>query len=77
VVNIIMRDDFEGFELYGDIQGVQKADEKYDQTVSAIWGWESSDGDTNLVLSAERFERDPVTVRETNAYTDLQDFKAS
>ncbi|MDF1765989.1 MAG: TonB-dependent receptor plug domain-containing protein, partial [Gammaproteobacteria bacterium] len=39
VVNIIMRDDFQGFELYGDIQGVQKADEKYDQTVSAIWGW--------------------------------------
>jgi len=75
VVNIIMRDDFEGFELYGDIQGVQKADEKYDQTVSAIWGWASSDGDTNLVLSAERFERDPVTVRETNAYTDLQDFQ--
>jgi iron complex outermembrane recepter protein len=75
VVNIIMRDDFQGFELYGDIQGVQKADEKYDQTVSAIWGWESSDGDTNLVVSAERFERDPVTVRETNAFSDLQDFQ--
>ena len=74
VVNIIMRNDFEGFELYGDIQGVQKADEKYDATVSAIWGWASDDGDTNLVISAERFERDPVTVRETNAFSDKQDF---
>ena len=77
VVNVIMRDDFQGFELYGDIQGVQKADEKYDATVSAIWGWESSDGDTNFVLSGERFERDPVTIRETNAYSDLQDFQGS
>ena len=77
VVNIIMRDDFQGFELYGDIQGVQKADEKYDQTVSAIWGWESSDGDTNFVVSAERFERDPVNVRETNAFSDLQDFRGT
>lgn len=77
VVNIIMRNDFEGFELYGDIQGVQKADEKYDATVSAIWGWASDDGDTNLVISAERFERDPVTVRETNAFSDLQDFNGT
>ena len=77
VVNIIMRNDFEGFELYGDIQGVQKADQKYDQTISAIWGWASSDGDTNLVLSAERFERDPVNVRETNAFSDLQDFRGT
>lgn len=77
VVNIIMRNDFEDFELYGDIQGVQKADEKYDATVSAIWGWASDDGDTNLVISAERFERDPVTVRETNAFSDLQDFNGT
>jgi len=77
VVNIIMRNDFEGFELYGDVQGVQKADEKYDATVSAIWGWASNDGATNLVLSAERFERDPVTVRETNAFSDLQDFNGT
>jgi len=26
---LYMRNDFEGFELYGDIQGVQKADQKY------------------------------------------------
>ena len=77
VVNIIMRNDFEGFELYGDVQGVQKADEKYDATVSAIWGWASDDGATNLVLSAERFERDPITVRETNAFSDLQDFNGT
>mgnify|MGYP001068248312 CR=1 FL=1 len=77
VVNVIMRDDFQGFELYGDVQGVEAADNKYDATVSAIWGWESSDGDTNLVLSGERFERDPVTIRETNAYSDLQDFQGT
>ena len=77
VVNVIMRTDFEGFELYGDIQGVQKAEDKYDQTVSAIWGWGSADGDTSLVLSAERFERDPVNVTETNAYSDLQDFRGT
>ena len=74
VVNVIMRTDFEGFELYGDIQGVQKADQKYDQTISAIWGRSFNNGDTNVVISAERFTRDPVNVRETNAFSDLQDF---
>ncbi|MXZ33437.1 MAG: TonB-dependent receptor plug domain-containing protein, partial [Gammaproteobacteria bacterium] len=57
VVNIIMRTDFEGFELYGDIQGVEAAGDAFDQTASAIWGWASDDGDTHFVISAERFER--------------------
>ena len=77
VVNVIMRTDFEGFELYGDIQGVQKADQKYDQTISAIWGSSFNNGDTNIVISAERFQRDPVSVRETNAFSDLQDFNGT
>jgi outer membrane receptor protein involved in Fe transport len=68
VVNVIMRTDFEGFELYGDLQGVQKADGQHDQTVSAIWGWASDDGDTNFVLSAEQFKRDPINVRQTNFF---------
>ena len=68
VVNVIMRTDFEGFELYGDLQGVQKADGQHDQTISAIWGWGSDDGDTNLVLSAEQFKRDPINVRQTNFF---------
>jgi outer membrane receptor protein involved in Fe transport len=68
VVNVIMRTDFEGFELYGDLQGVQKADGKHDQTISAIWGWGSDDGDTNLVISAEQFKRDAINIRETNFF---------
>jgi iron complex outermembrane receptor protein len=38
VVNVIMRTDFEGFELYGDIQGVEAAGDLFDRTISAIWG---------------------------------------
>ena len=72
VVNVIMRTDFEGFELYGDLQGVEKADGKHDQTISAIWGWGSDDGDTNLVISAEQFKRDAINIRETNFF-DAQD----
>lgn len=62
VVNVIMRTEFEGFELRGDIQGVEAAGDAFDQTVSAIWGWASDDGDTHFVISAERFERDPLNV---------------
>ena len=68
VVNVIMRTDFEGFEIYGDLQGIEKASGLYDATVSAIWGWASDDGDTHFVVSAERFERDPVTVRDGNNF---------
>lgn len=68
VVNIIMRTEFEGLEIYGDLQGVQAADDAYDATVSAIWGTSFNDGATNLVLSAERFERDPVAVKDGNFF---------
>lgn len=68
VVNVIMRTDFEGLEIYGDLQGIEKASGLYDATVSAIWGWASDDGNTHFVLSAERFERDPVTVRDGNNF---------
>ena len=66
VVNIIMRDDFEGLELYGDLQGVVEASGKYDAVVSGIWGWASDDGDTHFVLSGEHMERDPVSIRDAN-----------
>ncbi len=66
VVNIIMRTDFEGFELYGDIQGVEAAGDAYDTTLSGIWGWSSNDGDTHLVISAEHFERDKVQASDAN-----------
>jgi iron complex outermembrane receptor protein len=68
VVNIIMRNDFEGFELYGDVQNIVRAGSAFDATVSAIWGWGSSDGRTRLVLSAERFERDPVPVTKARFF---------
>lgn len=68
VVNVIMRTDFEGFELYGDIQGVAEAGDLFDRTVSAIWGWGSDDGDTNFVISGEYFERDPVGEEYANFF---------
>ena len=74
VVNIIMRTEFEGLEIYGDVQGVQAADNAYDATVSAIWGTSFNDGATNLVLSAERFERDPVAVKDGNFFGPNSEF---
>lgn len=60
VVNVIMRTDFEGFELYGDIQQIAGEGSTYDSTASAIWGWTSNDQRTNLVLAGEYFDRDAV-----------------
>ncbi len=74
VVNIIMRNEFVGLELYGDLQGVDSASGKYDTTASGIWGWESSDGRTNVVVSAERFERDPVDVTAGSFYGPHSEF---
>ena len=62
VVNVIMRTDFEGLEIYGDVQALETALDKQDQTASAIWGWASDSGATHLVLSAEAFRRDAVPV---------------
>ena len=64
-----MRTDFEGLELYGDVQNMLEAGSAFDATASAIWGWASDDGNTHLVLSGERFERDPVAVTEGNFST--------
>jgi iron complex outermembrane recepter protein len=66
VVNIIMRSDFEGIEIYGDLQGVMEASGQYDATVSGIWGWSSDSGNTHFVLSGERMERDPVNITDAN-----------
>ena len=70
VVNVIMRDDFEGLELYGDLQGVVEASGQYDAIVSGIWGWASDDGATHFVLSAERMEKDPVNVTAAPFYNE-------
>ncbi len=74
VVNVIMRTDFEGLELYGDVQAIAEATDLWDATVSAIWGWASDDGNTHFVLSGERFERDPVSVEKGNFYGPNSEF---
>ncbi|MEX2334603.1 MAG: TonB-dependent receptor plug domain-containing protein, partial [Pseudohongiella sp.] len=38
-VNIIMRTDFEGLEIYGDVQNIESAGSRFDKTGSVIWGW--------------------------------------
>jgi len=74
VVNIIMRTDFEGFELYGDVQAIEAANDKFDATVSGIWGWANDTGNTHFVLSAERFERDEVSVKYGNYFDENSEF---
>lgn len=76
VVNIIMRTDFEGLEIYGDVQNMENANSSYDQTLSGIWGWASDNGDTHLVLSAERFERDPVEASSAHFLNEFTQFTA-
>jgi iron complex outermembrane recepter protein len=74
VVNVIMRTQFEGFELYGDIQALEKEMGKQDRTVSAIWGWSSDSGNTHFVISGERFERDPVPITAARFYDERSEF---
>ena len=68
VVNVIMRTDFEGLEIYGDVQALDAARGDQDQTASAIWGWASDSGNTHFVISAEAFRRDPVKVEYGRFY---------
>lgn len=63
VVNVIMRTQFEGLEVYGDVQAMDSAKNRQDRTGSVIWGWASDSGDTRFVLSAELFNREPVGVK--------------
>jgi iron complex outermembrane recepter protein len=68
VVNVMMRTDFEGLELFVDTQGVEESGGTYENTFSGIWGTSFNDGDTRVVLSAEYFERDPVRLRDAQYY---------
>lgn len=76
-VNIIMRTDFEGLELYGDIQGIEKAGDKFDKTASAIWGWASDSGATNFVLAGEMYQRDPVGIKDARYFDENSEFTAT
>ena len=73
-VNIIMRTDFEGLELYGDVQNIESAGSRYDKTGSVIWGWANDSGDTNLVLAGEIFRRDPVPITAARFYDERSEF---
>lgn len=68
VVNIMMRTDFEGLELFADTQGIHESGGTYEQTFSAIWGTSFNDGDTRFVISGEHFERDPVQLRDSQYF---------
>lgn len=68
VVNVIMRTDFEGIELYSEAQGIAEAGGSYEQTFSGIWGDSFNNGDTRLVLSGEYFERDPVLLENASYF---------
>ena len=68
VVNIIMRTDFEGLELYADTQGIEESGGTYEETFSGIWGTSFNDGDTRLVLSGEYFEREPVPLEDSSYF---------
>ena len=74
VVNLIMRTEFEGFELYADIQGVEAAGGAFDSVLSGIWGWASEDERTRFVVAAESFTRDPVTVLDGNHIDENSEF---
>ena len=76
-VNVIMRTQFEGLEVYGDIQGIEKAGNLYDKTASVIWGWASDSGDTHFVLSGEMFQRDPVPVEYARFFDEKTEFSGT
>ena len=68
VVNIITRNDFEGVELYADIQNVENAGSNYEKTFSGIWGWSSDSGDTHFVVAGDVYTKDPITADKGNHY---------
>ncbi|HDZ09230.1 TonB-dependent receptor [Pseudohongiella sp.] len=74
VVNVIMRTQFEGLELYGDIQAIEKDMGNQDRTLSAIWGWANDSGSTHFVLSGEMFRRDPVPISAARYFDERSEF---
>lgn len=68
VVNLVMRTDFEGIELFADTQGIQESGGTYENTFSGIWGTSFNEGATRLVISGEYFERDPVKLEDAQYF---------
>ncbi len=77
VINVIMRTEFEGLEVYGDIQGMQSAGSLFDKTGSVIWGWASDDSNTHFVLAAEMFKRDPVPLSAARYFDGNSEFSGT
>jgi len=77
VVNVIMRTQFEGLELYGDIQAIEKDIGNQDRTLSAIWGWSNDSGSTHFVVSGEMFRRDPVPISAARYFDEKSEFSGT
>ncbi len=60
VVNFILRDDYEGVQIAGDITSSDRASAE-DKTLSAIWGTSFNDGRSHFVIGGEYFDRDPYS----------------
>ncbi len=74
VVNVIMRTQFEGLEIYGDVQALESSLSNQDRTASVIWGWANDSGDTHFVVSAEMFRRDPVPISAARYFDERSEF---
>ncbi len=68
VVNYVLRTDFEGVELRGDMQQIDGAGSDFDTTFGGLWGWRSKSGNTHFVVGGEYFNRDPVPYTEASNY---------
>ena len=77
VVNIIMRTEFEGLELYADVQALEAELGKQDRTASAIWGWASDNNATHFVLAGEVFRRDPVPLSAARFFDGNAEFSST
>jgi len=61
VINFILNEDFEGFELTGGYQTTTQ-DNQEDMNLGALWGFGS--GDTHVVIGANYFKRTPLYAGE-------------
>ena len=55
-VNVIMKQDFEGFDIRSNY-GISAEDEMEETTFSVAWGVNSGDGDGNIVMAVEHSDR--------------------
>ncbi|HWN38376.1 MAG TPA: TonB-dependent receptor plug domain-containing protein, partial [Gammaproteobacteria bacterium] len=68
VVNFVLKDDFEGVSLKMQT-AMSEAGDGEDTVFSALVGMNSGDGDANMLLGVEWYERDVAYVRNRDFYT--------